>query len=308
MGNLPIIYIVVVLLLAIIIVLGMLVVNFSIQIKQIRKQLRFVAHNKTNQKIRIHTPSREVQSMINDINYLIQSTREEEIEIMRKDKELRDTIVNMSHDIRTPLTSLSGYFDLLISSDDASEKERYATIIRERISSLSDLLESMFFYTKLSSDGIKADFDKCDISSIFMQSMFSYFDDFERLEITPELDVEEGIEFITDEKLLKRIFQNLIKNVLTHGKDELKVSLKKVNGQQGKPSEVVLIMANKYDTSTNIDVEQVFDRFYQSDKTRNNNSSGIGLAVVLKLSRLLGGNVTARVDGEFFEITLKLKK
>lgn len=308
MGNLPIIYIVVVLLLAIIIVLGMLVVNFSIQIKQIRKQLRFVAHNKTNQKIRIHTPSREVQSMINDINYLIQSTREEEIEIMRKDKELRDTIVNMSHDIRTPLTSLSGYFDLLISSDDASEKERYAAIIRERISSLSDLLESMFFYTKLSSDGIKADFDKCDISSIFMQSMFSYFDDFERLEITPELDVEEGIEFITDEKLLKRIFQNLIKNVLTHGKDELKVSLKKVNGQQGKPSEVVLIMANKYDTSTNIDVEQVFDRFYQSDKTRNNNSSGIGLAVVLKLSRLLGGNVTARVDGEFFEITLKLKK
>lgn len=308
MGTLPIIYIVVVLLLAIIIVLGMLVVNFSIQIKQIRKQLRFVAHNKTNQKIRIHTPSREVQSMINDINYLIQSTREEEIEIMRKDKELRDTIVNMSHDIRTPLTSLSGYFDLLISSDDASEKERYAAIIRERISSLSDLLESMFFYTKLSSDGIKADFDKCDISSIFMQSMFSYFDDFERLEITPELDVEEGIEFITDEKLLKRIFQNLIKNVLTHGKDELKVSLKKVNGQQGKPSEVVLIMANKYDTSTNIDVEQVFDRFYQSDKTRNNNSSGIGLAVVLKLSRLLGGNVTARVDGEFFEITLKLKK
>lgn len=308
MGTLPIIYIVVVLLLAIIIVLGMLVVNFSIQIKQIRKQLRFVAHNKTNQKIRIHTPSREVQSMINDINYLIQSAREEEIEIMRKDKELRDTIVNMSHDIRTPLTSLSGYFDLLISSDDASEKERYAAIIRERISSLSDLLESMFFYTKLSSDGIKADFDKCDISSIFMQSMFSYFDDFERLEITPELDVEEGIEFITDEKLLKRIFQNLIKNVLTHGKDELKVSLKKVNGQQGKPSEVVLIMANKYDTSTNIDVEQVFDRFYQSDKTRNNNSSGIGLAVVLKLSRLLGGNVTARVDGEFFEITLKLKK
>ncbi|MCQ2533841.1 MAG: HAMP domain-containing histidine kinase [Clostridia bacterium] len=308
MGTLPIIYIVVVLLLAIIIVLGMLVVNFSIQIKQIRKQLRFVAHNKTNQKIRIHTPSREVQSMINDINYLIQSTREEEIEIMRKDKELRDTIVNMSHDIRTPLTSLSGYFDLLISSDDASEKERYAAIIRERIASLSDLLESMFFYTKLSSDSIKADFDKCDISSIFMQSMFSYFDDFERLEITPELDVEEGIEFITDEKLLKRIFQNLIKNVLTHGKDELKVSLKKVNGQQGKPSEVVLIMANKYDTSTNIDVEQVFDRFYQSDKTRNNNSSGIGLAVVLKLSRLLGGNVTARVDGEFFEITLKLKK
>lgn len=307
MSSIPVSYIVIVILVAVIIVLGMLVANFSLQIKQIRKQLRFVAHNKTNQKIRIHTPSREVQNMINDINYLIQSTREEEIETMRKDEELRDTIVNMSHDIRTPLTSLSGYFDLLTSTEDKEEKDRYATIIRERISSLSELLESMFFYTKLSSDSIKANLDKCDVSSVFMQTMFSYFDEFERLKIAPELDVEENLEMITDEKLLRRIFQNLIKNVLTHGKDELKVSLKKNPAASQGTKEVILVMANRYDTSVDIDAEQVFNRFYQSDKTRNNNSSGIGLAVVLKLARLLGGNVTAKVENGFFEITLIIR-
>lgn len=305
MSETPMTYVLLVILFAVIFVLIFLIVNLNSQIKQIRKQLRFIAHNKTNQKIRIHTPSREVKGMVNDINYLIESTREEEIATMRKDEELRDTIVNMSHDIRTPLTSLSGYFDLLLATDSPEEKTRYSSIIKERINSLSELLESMFFYTKLSSDAIKPELNKCDVSALLVQTMLSYFDDFEKLGIEPQLDIEEDLSMISDERFLRRIFQNLIKNALTHGQDELKVSLKKDPDPSKK--RITLIMANKYDKTAPIDVDKVFNRFYQSDRTRNNNSSGIGLAVVQKLVRLINGNVSARLDGDFFEIVLVLK-
>lgn len=294
--------IVIIVLVAMIIVLALLMANFLIQVKSLRKQVRFIAHNKTNQRIGIRTSSKQIKALSEDLNYFIESTSEKEIETMRKDNELKDTIVNMSHDIRTPLTSLSGYFDLLLMSDTQEERDKYSVIIKERINSLSELLESMFFYTKLSSDSIKPSFEKCDVSSLLMQTLFSYYDDIEKKGLEPEIDVDEGVELVTDEKLLRRIIQNLIKNVLAHGQDKMKVSLKCDERQ------VILSLSNKYDASKPIDANRVFDRFYQSDATRNNNSSGIGLSAVEKLVRLLNGKAAAEVEGEEFKIIISLRK
>ncbi len=283
-----------------VVVLSLLLASMISQIRALRKQIRFIANNKTNQKVNVYTGIRQMRGMVNDLNHFIEATREEEIETMRKDGEIKNTIVNMSHDIRTPLTSLSGYFDLLLETNSEEDRKRYADIIKERISSLSDLLESMFFYTKLSCDSNPPVFDHCDVSQVMLTTLFSYYEDIERKGIKVSVNVAEGVELVTDEKFLKRILQNLIKNVLAHGKDEMRVSLV----LEGKHA--VMSVSNKFDINDEIDPSKVFDRFYQSDKTRNNNSSGIGLSVTQKLVHLINGKIKASVDVGWFTITISL--
>ncbi len=127
----------------------MLVNNLS-QVKNLRDQVHFISRNDTNKRVSFYGKSRTMSRLAKDINYIIDTYNEKEQEVLKQDKEIKDTLTNMSHDIRTPLTSLKGYFELLEESEDPEEQARYRRIISERIDSLGEILEMMFFYTKVS--------------------------------------------------------------------------------------------------------------------------------------------------------------
>ena len=228
--------------------------------------------------------------------------RTREIDTFRKDDEIKETITSMSHDIRTPLTSLKGYFDLMCESDNEADKDRYKKIISERIDSLSDMLEEMFLFTKINNAGYKLDMEKTGISEVFVSTLLSYYEDFETRGMTPDIDVDEDLYALADEAALKRVFQNLIKNSLTHGTNTFVAKLKKIDNKKVKIS-----IANDIVDGEHADVTKVFDRFYKGDKSRHVNSSGIGLSVTKKLVLLMGGSIEAVIVDNKFCINIYLE-
>ncbi|MBQ4271438.1 MAG: HAMP domain-containing histidine kinase [Clostridiales bacterium] len=293
--------IIAIVLIAVVLALTMMLISLFSQVKNLQSQVHFIAKNRTNKTVTFYGKSREMTTLSKDINEVILSCREREQEVMKQDNEIRDTLTNMSHDIRTPLTSLKGYFELLSESDDPAEQEKYRNIISERIDSLGEILEEMFFYTKVSNINYNVSVDKIPFSDIAMQTLFSYYEDFEKAGMDPHIDIEEGLNAIGNEQSVKRILQNLVKNCLVHGKGDVNISLK----SEGE-KHVAFTISNSVDPDRIPDPTKVFDRFYKGDPSRHVSSSGIGLSVAKKLVDSMHGTIDAYVEGEVFGIKMRL--
>lgn len=285
----------------IILVLSFIVASVFIQLKDIGDQLEYISRNKTNKTVSIANASRPVLRLEKVINESLIGFRARELQIIKKDDEIKEAITNMSHDIRTPLTSLKGYFELLVDAEDTEQRIRYERIINERIASMGEILEELFIYTKVNSTAYRIRHEKTDISQVLIQTLISYYEDFEKVGITPRMSIEEGLIIIGDGQSLKRIFQNLIKNALIHGANEIEVTLKAVSGKK-----IRLNISNGYKTDERPDINRVFDRFYKGDSARGTNSSGIGLSVAKKLVQFMDGQISASVLEGKFTITMEL--
>ena len=280
----------------------MLINNLS-QVKNLRDQVHFISRNDTNKRVSFYGKSRTMSRLAKDINYIIDTYSAKEQEVLKQDKEIKDTLTNMSHDIRTPLTSLKGYFELLEESEDPNEQARYRRIISERIDSLGEILEMMFFYTKVSNVNYQVQLDSINISEIIMHTLFSYFDDFENAGLTPNIDIDENLTVIGNEQSVKRIMQNLVKNCLVHGDSRVDISLKPSATEE---KAIILTVSNGVKENDIPDPDKVFDRFYKADNSRHVSSSGIGLSVAKKLTEAMNGKIRAAYSGDMFSIILEL--
>ncbi|MCR5049161.1 MAG: HAMP domain-containing histidine kinase [Saccharofermentans sp.] len=294
--------VIIVLLSAVAVAMALILISLLSQMKSIRSQVHFISRNDTNKRISFYGKSRSFRRLAKDINEIIDSYDERHDRILREDKEIKDTLTNMSHDIRTPLTSLKGYFELLDQTDDPEERKKYTNIIYGRIESLSEILETMFLYTKVSNVNFKISIDPIECSKIILETMFEYYDDFQEKGYDVDIDVDEGIRILGNEQSLKRIMQNLIRNSLVHGGGDVKLSVKPEEGKKVK-----IILDNLLEEGQHPDPNRVFDRYYKGDASRHTGSSGVGLSVVKKLVESMNGDITAFVgDGRFrIEMTFK---
>lgn len=294
--------VIIVLLSAVAVAMALILISLLSQMKSIRSQVHFISRNDTNKRISFYGKSRSFRRLAKDINEIIDSYDERHDKILREDKEIKDTLTNMSHDIRTPLTSLKGYFELLDQTDDPEERKKYTNIIYGRIESLSEILETMFLYTKVSNVNFKISIDPIECSKIILETMFEYYDDFQEKGYDVDIDVDEGIRILGNEQSLKRIMQNLIRNSLVHGGGDVKLSVKPEEGKKVK-----IILDNLLEEGQHPDPNRVFDRYYKGDASRHTGSSGVGLSVVKKLVESMNGDITAFVgDGRFrIEMTFK---
>ena len=294
--------VIIVLLSAVAVAMALILISLLSQMKSIRSQVHFISRNDTNKRISFYGKSRSFRRLAKDINEIIDSYDERHDKILREDKEIKDTLTNMSHDIRTPLTSLKGYFELLDQTDDPEERKKYTNIIYGRIESLSEILETMFLYTKVSNVNFKISIDPVECSKIILETMFEYYDDFQEKGYDVDIDVDEGIRILGNEQSLKRIMQNLIRNSLVHGGGDVKLSVKPEEGKKVK-----IILDNLLEEGQHPDPNRVFDRYYKGDASRHTGSSGVGLSVVKKLVESMNGDITAFVgDGRFrIEMTFK---
>ena len=179
---------------------------------------------------------------------------------MRKEREISETYTNLSHDIRTPLTSLDGYFQLLEKSANESDKSRYLSIIQERIESLKNMLEELFTYTKLQNEEYEVKLEKVNLNQILKDTIFSYYDYWMEYKMEPQFDIsEESIWVRGNTQALQRVIRNVIKNGLDHGEKEMRISLHKENHQ------AVLCIQNQVQGTQKIDVDRLFERFYKAE-------------------------------------------
>lgn len=139
------------------------------QIKNVKSQISFLNQHETNMLITSDQKSGCVADLTDELNTLIEQTAALRKEIADSESHLKDTIINLSHDIRTPLTSMDGYFQLLLKSDDPEERQQYAAVISDRLSSLKEMLDELFTYAKLTNKAYEVELSPCAVNEILLR-------------------------------------------------------------------------------------------------------------------------------------------
>ena len=269
------------------------------QIKNVKSQISFLNQHETNMLITSDQKSGCVADLTDELNTLIEQTAALRKEIADSESHLKDTIIILSHDIRTPLTSMDGYFQLLLKSDDPEERQQYAAVISDRLSSLKEMLDELFTYAKLTNKAYEVELSPCAVNEILLSVLFSFYKDIKQRGIEPLVNVPEQDIFIQgNEPALRRIFQNILKNCIEHGNNQLSVRL--INSSDM----VQIYFENDYQMQEPIDANKVFDRFYKADGARSKTSTGLGLSIAKELVERLNGSITGNVMYDIFTITI----
>ena len=267
------------------------------QIREICRRLPFIRSHHTNMRLAWDTPFGPMKRLTAEINLFLEETVEKRLALERESRGLKDSLTGISHDIRTPLTSLSGYFQLLTQTEDREERQRYCAVIGARIDSLESMLEELFTYTKLQNSDYRMEMDSMNFTKCAIDAMLAFYGQFTEKGIQPSVNMEEDAAYIYgNPEAVRRILQNIIRNALVHGVGQVSVGLRKEGGS------MVFECANRCEAPEEIDIEGVFQKFYKADSARAESSTGLGLTIAWELTARLGGELTAKLEGDVFSV------
>lgn len=273
---------------------------YRLHIRKICEQLRFMSSHRTSMRLTEQLPFSELNELTDEINAVVDRSRKTAEETRQSEKQLKETIVNLSHDIRTPLTSVDGYLQLLSETDSEEEREHYLAVIRSRIGSLNQMLEELFTYTKLENENYEIVSSSMNFSGCVLDTVFSFYDEFQRRGIEPDIRFcDEQLMIRGNTEAISRALQNVIKNALEHGSEYIFMELCRKDDNLA-----VFRCGNRFSGADQIQVEKVFDRFYKADSSRNSTSTGLGLSIAKGLVEKTGGCITAKVEEQLFVIEI----
>ena len=263
------------------------------------RQLREVLRRKGGGPLRLETPNPAAEDLMEQINILLELRAADESAWREREGALRRQIANVSHDLRTPLTSILGYLQLL-EGESLSEEERreYLTVVEGRARNLQDLITGFYDLSRLEGGEYPLSLERVEPGKILSGLLASFYGDFEGAGFQAEVSLEEGCAILADPGGVTRVYTNLIRNALDHGRETLEVRLYR-EGER-----VVTSFRNGCQGLAEEDLPHVFDRFYTADKTRTGRNTGLGLAIVKTLTQQMGGEASAALEGERFTVTV----
>jgi signal transduction histidine kinase len=292
-------YIVIGILVGIIILQFIMIWKYQRQVRDICRQLSFLMKHDSNMLINREFDMGGIGTLSDSLNELLELRKKEKQHYREKETLIADTYTNLSHDIRTPLTSLDGYFQLMEECENVEDQKRYLNIIHERIHSLNDMLEELFTFTKLKNESYNLELMPCCINRILKETVFSYYDDWVRMEIQPDIRITEELLHIHGNRQgLNRVIQNVIKNGLDHGEKKISIVLERDHDL------AVLRISNQVAHPEQIDIEHVFDRFYKADVARSKTSTGLGLSIAKELVKRMNGEIAAKLEKNEFIVEM----
>ena len=288
-------------LIAVIIVLVAIIIGYKREFRRINKEIS----NNLDEYVNIKTKSvdKDVENLVQNINLIFDSKQKVVAEKKKKEEELRASISNMSHDLRTPLTSIIGYLQMIKSEKPSeADKKEYMDIVEKRTKSLQKLISSFYDLSRIEGNEYNFNYKKVNLSNVLCENIALFYNDFINNSIEPVIEIEEGIkEIISDEGAITRIFSNLIGNMIKHGENYVKISLKKENDI------IITEFTNKATGLTQENVDKLFNRFYTVDNSRSDRNTGLGLYITKVLVEKLGYNITAKLENENLKIKISWK-
>ena len=293
--------IITIILIAIIVILSFYLILLKKEIKRITNKLKNIENENSNMLLNKEFDDKDMNKLIFEINTLLKSVYEKEAKIHTKSSELQKMITNVAHDLRTPLTSALGYIDMVKNSNlTEEEKEKYISIIEERLKKLSYFITSFFEFSKVISKEESIDLKKENIIGVLEECIASFYEDFannnRKIELNTNLN---KIEVMTNKQLLTRIFDNLIINAYKHSKSDLIINLEK------NEKETIIIFENELE-DMNIDTNAIFNEFYTVDISRTKGNTGLGLAIAKEFVSLLKGKIYAEKEANLLRIIIEM--
>lgn len=277
---------------------GWLLVQYTRSIREvrsIRRQLEEIERG-SRMELGVYSRQREMLALCRKLNELGRQNMQGQIRYEKAQKQLKQNITALAHDIRTPLAGASGYVQLAGECRERGRQAYYLQAAEGRLKELGDMLEELFLFTKLSDADFEPDMRRLQVLPLLGNCLVGMYLQFEEKGISPEVRFDsEGFRVDADEEYLRRIFHNLIRNALLHGTGNLVIT------QQEKR----LTFENAVSETSRPDTEQIFEQFYKADSARRKGSSGLGLFIVKELMEKMGGGVKAELEQEKLRIILK---
>ncbi len=273
----------------------------KLDLRLIHRKLEDILKTGSNAKITTQTFDLDVTRLSIQINALLEEQKQVVLASEKMNRELRQAITNISHDLRTPLTSALGYLQMVKSRKTPPEKKaEYIDIIQKRLETLSNLLEELFEFSKIYEGKIELHLEKVNPANLLGDVLSQYYVDFTEKNITPVVQFpKEPVYLRADVTVLKRVFQNLIQNALIYGADYFSVTV--------KPG-VTLEFENSIENAGEMDASRLFDRFYTADRSRNSRATGLGLAICKELIESLDGKIQARIENDRLIMSIDFKE
>lgn len=273
-------------------------------IKYITIQLKEIMNLKdTNQLLTVVLKQRDITNLVNELNNLIRDIRLSSIRIKRLNKDFRQSITNISHDLRTPLTTANGYVQILQTSAVDAEQREYLEIVLERQNMVKILLEELFEYVRIESGEVIYENVPIDAKKVFMDTLVMYYDDFYKKGQEPSIHlVEKPCIILGDEQGVKRIFSNILFNAIIHGRGEYCFRI------QESDRGYIFTFSNLSETMNKNDLEYIFQRFYTKDNSRSKKTTGLGLTIAKEITKRLNGKIGASYDNGKFTISILFSK
>ena len=281
--------------------LALLCLGLGLRLYALERDIRTCARQLRAGRPRVSmaAPNAAAEELLTAVNALLDLREREEGDYRRQEQAIRQQIANISHDLRTPLTSILGYLQLLEGEGlTAEERREYLSIVQGRARALQSMIVSFYDLSRLEGGEYPLSRERVDLYHVLSQLVAEFYNDFTDFDMTVEL--REGLPTVTaDPAGVLRVFTNLIRNALEHGRKRMSILLYQEGG------EVVSVFANDAPDLTPEDVEHVFDRFFTADKMRTGQSTGLGLAIVKALVERMGHTVSAELEGDLFRVTVR---
>ena len=272
------------------------------QLRSINRQLDKRLSENTRQPLTIDLFNKTINKLAININLCLKLEEKQRLEGIREQKQFKELISNISHDLRTPLTAIKGYQQLLEKETLSNTQLEKLHTAQKYTDELGDLIEHFFEYSYLITARVEPSLEKINLTNLTIDCVLSYIGIFEEKNISVNIEETPPIYVLGDKNMLTRVIENLLNNCAKHSLGDIDVKIE-------SKSKARITFINPVNPNININVDKLFHRFYTGDSTRNK-STGLGLSIVEFLVEQMNGNVGAYLDTKsnkiaiFFEIPL----
>lgn len=283
----------------IILFLLVFLVRYHLTIRSLTNQIRDKRRTGSQVRLTLRDQAPSLVALTDEVEQLFHEIDKMSFVTQQEKKTLDMAISNIAHDIRTPLTIASGYTQQLLKDADKEQMDQQLQKIADNLGMVSRRLEALMEYRRLMEGAIRPSLQRADLSQLVTQQLFAYYDAFQRSGIDLDVDLSENLLLETDSDIFDRIVQNMLSNVLKHGRETASISLKK------EEQKVIFQVKNKVQKPI-LHLDKLTNRFYSENLSSSEESSGLGLYITQQLVEILGGDLTIQAEGDWFELIVAL--
>ena len=273
-------------------------------LRQAAKQLAQRGEDGSAVRVRLAAPNAGAEELLAQVNHILELRQADRSASQERERELRRQISNISHDLRTPLTSILGYLQLLEDPElPPEQRAEYLAVVRGRAKALQSLITSFYDLSRLEGDEFPLERQNVDLRALLAELLASFYGDFTDAGFDVAVELPERLSPVwADPGGCLRVFTNLLRNALDHGGGTLAVRA----WEEGDA--VCTAVSNAAPDLSPEDVEHVFERFFTSNKNRTGRNTGLGLAIVKALGERMDARVEAALEDGCFTVTLTWRR
>ncbi|MEG2868987.1 MAG: HAMP domain-containing sensor histidine kinase [Terrisporobacter sp.] len=267
-------------------------INRSKEIKYIGNKIRSIYNDSTSEKVLLRTSDKDMKELLINLNKVMEKNQKNESIYINNEEKMRKMLSNISHDIKTPLTVILGYAEMMREGNNLSEedKKELLNLMKNKGEEVVNIINKFFNLSKLESGDNNIDISKVNVSEICRKSILEYYDMLNSNEIEVIINVpEKDIFFYTDEMNLSRILSNLISNSFKYGYEGKVIGLELSENKDN----ITIEVWDKGKGIDEVEKEKIFDRLYTLEDSRSKEftGSGLGLTITKKLCEGMGGRI-----------------